>query len=194
MATGAIVTNPATLAVRDPARGTVIDELPMDDPAAVAAAVARARSAQPAWGALGAKERGKLLKRARRAMVRVRGEIIDRLERETGKTRFDVAGELMGVCMDVGHLVRRAPRWLRTERVSARPLFGKRGYVVYKPRGVVGIISPWNAPLNLALGDAVPALLAGNTVVIKPSELTPLATVRAVQAASSTCRRTCSRS
>jgi acyl-CoA reductase-like NAD-dependent aldehyde dehydrogenase len=182
MATGAIVTNPATLAVRDPARGTVIDEIPMDDAAAVGAAVARARAAQPAWAALGPKERGKLIKRARRAMVRVRGEIIDRLERETGKARFDVAGELMGVCMDIGHLVRRAPKWLRTERVSSRPLFGKRGYVVYKPRGVVGIISPWNAPLNLALGDAVPALLAGNTVVIKPSELTPLATVRAVQA------------
>jgi acyl-CoA reductase-like NAD-dependent aldehyde dehydrogenase len=182
MATGAIVTNPATLAVRDPARGTVIDELPMDDPGAVAAAVGRARAAQPAWAALGPKERGKLVKRARRAMVRVRGEIIDRLERETGKTRFDVAGELMGVCMDIGHLARRAPKWLRTTRVSASPLFGKRGYVVYKPRGVVGIISPWNAPLNLALGDAVPALLAGNTVVIKPSELTPLATVRAVQA------------
>jgi betaine-aldehyde dehydrogenase len=59
---------------------------------------------------------------------------------------------------------------------------GKRGFVVYKPRGIVGIISPWNAPLNLALGDAAPALLCGNAVVIKPSELTPLATRRAVEA------------
>ena len=53
---------------------------------------------------------------------------------------------------------------------------------MFKPHGVVGIISPWNAPLNLALGDAVPALLAGNAVVIKPSELTPLAVRRAVEA------------
>jgi acyl-CoA reductase-like NAD-dependent aldehyde dehydrogenase len=66
--------------------------------------------------------------------------------------------------------------------VSARPLLGKRGLVVCKPRGVVGIISPWNAPLNLALGDAIPALLAGNAVVIKPSELAPLAIRQAVQA------------
>ena len=182
MATAAISTDPARLAVRDPARGDVIDELPIDDPAAVSSAVARARAAQPAWAALSVKERGRLVKRARQAMVAVRGEIIDRLERETGKTRFDVAGELMGVCMDIGYLARRAPRWLRTERVSTRPLFGKRGFVVYKPRGVVGIISPWNAPLNLALGDAIPALLTGNTVVIKPSELTPLATLRALEA------------
>ncbi len=182
MATGAISTTIPRLTVRDPARGTVIEELDIDDAAAVASAVGRARAAQPAWAALSVKERGRLVKRARRAMVKVRREIIDRLERETGKARFDVAGELMGVCMDIGHLARHAPRWLRKERVSTRPLFGKRGFVVYKPRGVVGIISPWNAPLNLAIGDAVPALLAGNAVVIKPSELTPLATKRAVEA------------
>jgi acyl-CoA reductase-like NAD-dependent aldehyde dehydrogenase len=182
MASGAVSIDHAVLTVRVPARGTVVGELPIDDAAAVAAAVSRARAAGPAWAALTVKERGRLIRRARRAMVRVRAEIIDLLERETGKARFDVAGELMGVCMDIGHLVRRAPRWLRTTRVSAAPLFGKRGFVVYKPRGVVGIISPWNAPLNLALGDAVPALLAGNAVVIKPSELTPLATRRAVEA------------
>src|SRR5262245_12253699 len=86
MATGAIAT-PETpmLAVRDPARGTVIDELPIDDAAAVAAAVARARAAQPTWAALDVKERGRLVKRARRQLVRARKEILDRLERETGK-------------------------------------------------------------------------------------------------------------
>jgi len=169
------------LSVRDPARGAVIDELPIDDAAAVAAAVARARAAQPAWAAFSVRERGRLLKRARRGMVRVRAEILDRLERETGKARFDVVGELMGTCLDIGYLARRAPRWLKPLRVSTRPLFGKRGRVVFKPHGVVGIISPWNAPLNLALGDAIPALLAGNAVVIKPSELTPLAVRRAVE-------------
>src|SRR5262249_59192031 len=106
----------------------------------------------------------------------------DRRERETGKTRFEVVGELMGVCLDLGLLARRAPRWLATERVSARPLFGKRALVAYRPRGIVGIISPWNAPLNLALGDAIPALLAGTAVIIKPSELAPLAVLRAVEA------------
>ncbi len=171
-----------SLSVTDPARGTVIETLPIDDAEAVRAAVERARAAQPAWDALGVRERGRLVRRARRAMVRVRAEILDRLERETGKARWDVAGELMGVCMDLGWLVRRAPKWLATRRVSTQPLFGKRGLIAYRPRGVVGIISPWNAPLNLALGDAIPALVAGNAVVIKPSELTPLAVRRAVEA------------
>ncbi|HVO25303.1 MAG TPA: aldehyde dehydrogenase family protein [Candidatus Margulisiibacteriota bacterium] len=170
------------LAIRDPARGLFIEELPVDDGAAVAAAVERARAAQPAWAALPVGERARLLRRARREMVRVRAEIFDRLERETGKARFDVVGELMGTCLDIGYLTRRAPRWLAPLRVSTRPLFGKRGRVAFKPHGVVGIISPWNAPLNLALGDAAPALLAGNAVVIKPSEVTPLAVRRAVEA------------
>src|ERR1035437_3949890 len=101
-----------TLAVRDPARGTPTAELPVDDRAAVAAAVQRAHAAQAAWGVLPARERARLLKRARREMVVVRAEILVLLERETGKARFDVVGELMGVCMDLGYLARRAPRWL----------------------------------------------------------------------------------
>jgi len=172
----------ATLVVRDPARGTVIEELPADDAGAVAAAVARGRAAAPAWAALGPRRRARLVKRARREMVRDRAAILSLLERETGKARFDVAGELMGTCMEIGWLARHAAKWLAPERVSARPLFGKKAIVAYKPRGVVGIISPWNAPLNLAIGDAVPALLAGNAVVVKPSELTPLAVRRAVEA------------
>jgi len=173
---------PEALSVHDPASGALIETLPIDDDAAVAAAVARARAAQAAWAALPPRVRARRLRRARRELVHDRSAILALLERETGKPRFDVVGELMGVCMDLGYLARRAPRWLRSERVSTRPLFGKRGLVVYKPRGVVGIISPWNAPLNLALGDAVPALLAGNAVVVKPSEVAPLAVRRAIAA------------
>src|SRR5215813_12860524 len=137
----------ATLAVRDAARGDVIDTLPVDDAAAVAAAVARARAAQPAWGALPIRARARLVKRARRAVVRDRTAILDLLDRETGKARFDTVGEMMGTCMEIGYLARRAPRFLRPRRVSAKPLFGKRALVDYKPRGVVGVVSPWNAPL-----------------------------------------------
>jgi acyl-CoA reductase-like NAD-dependent aldehyde dehydrogenase len=172
----------ARLPVCDPARGEVLAELPIDDAAAVQAAAERARAAQAAWAERPVAERGRVLKRARREMVRARGAILEQLERETGKARQDVVGELMAVCLDIGYLVKRAPRWLRPRRVSARPLFGKRGRVVYRPFGVVGVIAPWDAPLTLALGDAIPALLAGNAVLVKPSELTPLAVCHAVEA------------
>jgi acyl-CoA reductase-like NAD-dependent aldehyde dehydrogenase len=171
-----------TLDVHDRCSGAVIASVPVADAAAVAAAVARARAAQASWDRLGVRRRATLLRLARRAMVQARAEILALLERETGKARFDVVGELMGVCLDLGGLTRRAPKWLKRRRVSTRPLLGKRGYIAYRPRGVVGIISPWNAPLNLALGDAIPALLAGNAVIIKPSELAPLAVARACAA------------
>jgi acyl-CoA reductase-like NAD-dependent aldehyde dehydrogenase len=173
---------PPPLTVRSPATGETIAELSVADPMAVAVAVERGREAGREWADRSPRERARLVRRARRDLARDRAAVLDLLERETGKARFDVVGELMGVCMDIGHLARRAPRWLRPERVSAWPLFGKKGRIVYKPHGVVGIISPWNAPLNLALGDAVPALLAGNAVVLKPSELAPLAVTRAVEA------------
>ncbi|MCW5889701.1 MAG: aldehyde dehydrogenase family protein [bacterium] len=182
MALSTAAPDPTRLVVLDPARGDAIEELAIDDVGAVDTAVARARAAQPGWAACDPRARARILRRARRELARDRRAILERLERETGKARWDVVGELMGICMDLGWLARRAPRWLRRQKVSTRPLFGKRGYVTWKPRGVVGIISPWNAPLNLALGDAIPALLAGNTVVIKPSELAPLAVRRAVEA------------
>lgn len=185
MASGATTTGaggPRTIAVRDPARGSTVAELPIDDAAAVASAVRRARTAQRAWGATPVRERARVLKRARKAMVRDRAAILDLLDRETGKARWDTVGELMGACLDLGWLARRAPRFLAPRKASARPLVGKRARVHYRPRGVVGIISPWNAPLNLALGDLVPALLAGNAVVVKPSEIAPLAVRRAIEA------------
>jgi acyl-CoA reductase-like NAD-dependent aldehyde dehydrogenase len=185
MATGASLEpggSAASLTVHDPARGDTVATLAVDDAEAVAAAVARARAAQPAWAALPVAQRARIMRRARRELVRERAAVLDLLDRETGKARWDTVGELMGVCMEIGYLARRAERFLRPRRASARPLFGKRALVVYRPRGVVGVISPWNAPLNLALGDAVPALLAGNAVVVKPSELTPLAVRRAIEA------------
>src|SRR5215510_7952189 len=95
------------LIVRDPARGTVVEELAVDDPAAVAAAVERARAAQGSWGACSVRERVKLLRRARRELVRDREAIFERLERETGKARVDVVGELMGICIESGYVMRR---------------------------------------------------------------------------------------
>jgi acyl-CoA reductase-like NAD-dependent aldehyde dehydrogenase len=168
--------------VHDPASGAPMATVPRQSPDEIAAAVARARRAQEDWARLSVRARSKLLRRARGAFVRARAEIIDLLARETGKTRFDATGEAVAVCLDVRAVCRFAPCALATRRVGSRLPGVKRRLVFYKPYGVVGVIGPWNAPLTLALGDALYALAAGNAVVVKPSEVTPLAVCRAVRA------------
>jgi len=168
--------------VRDPASERTVGQVPNDGPEVVARLVERARSARPAWEAMGPRGRGRALRTARRAFVRARREIVDLLAAETGKPMNDVVGEAFAVCLDVGSAVRHAPRALRPEVVGTRIPGGKTRIVRRVPHGVVGVIGPWNAPLTLTLGDAVHALAAGNTVVVKPSEATPLAVRRAVEA------------
>lgn len=172
----------SAIEVRDPARGTTIGSVALQAREDVEAAVARARATQPAWAALPVRERSRLLKSARKRFVGVRAEVIDLLARETGKTRFDATGEAMAVCLDVRAVCRYAARALAPRTVSRGFPFGKRRLVLHKPHGVVGVIGPWNAPLTLSLGDALYALAAGNAVVVKPSEVTPLAVACAVRA------------
>ncbi|MFQ5667736.1 MAG: aldehyde dehydrogenase family protein, partial [Candidatus Binatia bacterium] len=179
-----LVSNAAseTLEIFDKSTGELIEALPIHDAAAVERVVATAKGVQPSWSVMTPKARCQALKRARKQLVAARADILHALERETGKPRFDVVGELMAVCLDIGYLRRRAARWLKPRKASTRPLFGKRGMIYMKPHGVVGVIGPWNAPLTLTLGDAIPALLAGNAVIVKPSEFTPLAVKRALEA------------
>ena len=170
------------ISVIDKASGQVMEQLVVQDEAAVADAARRARSAQPAWHALPIKERIRLIKLARKEMLKDKDKILGALARETGKAPFDVTGEFFSVCLDVSHYSRKAAKWLKPKKVSTFPLLGKKGLIVYKPFGLVGVISPWNAPLTLALGDILPALYAGNAVLVKPSEITPLAIKYTVEA------------
>jgi len=172
----------STIDVRDPARGTPVGTVARRTREEVVAAVARARAAQPAWAALPVRERCRLLRAARKRFVGARAAIIDLLARETGKTRFDATGEAIAVCLDVRAVCRHAAPALAPRTVSRGFPLGKRRLVLYKPHGVVGVIGPWNAPLTLSLGDALYALVAGNAVVVKPSEVTPLAVSCAVRA------------
>ena len=172
----------ASIQVLDKATSQLIADLPVDNEQAVLAAANRARAVQPAWAALSVKERIALLKRARKELLKDKDKIRDALARETGKAAFDVIGELFSVCQDIGHFSKHARKWLQTRKVSTFPLLGKKGLIVYQPLGVVGVISPWNAPLTLAMSDVLPALYAGNTGLVKPSEITPLAVKYAVEA------------
>ena len=164
------VTNPATL--EEAARVPVFTE------AQVAQTVARSREAQKNWAALSLGARGKVLKRFRDACLDNKEEIAEALVAETGKPLAEAYGiELLYLSDMIGFWAKNAARFLADEKHSPHLLKTKRAYSVYKPRGVIGMITPWNYPLVLSIGEAIPALMAGNGVVIKPSSTTPMTTV-----------------
>jgi acyl-CoA reductase-like NAD-dependent aldehyde dehydrogenase len=168
------------LAVRDPVSGALLAELPELDAEEVAALVARGRAAQPAWQAMGFDGRGRVLRRARRWVADNADRIARTIVSETGKAYEDAwLAEVSYGASAFGFWAGHAPRWLAERRVrSAAPaVLGKRLLVRYEPLGVVGVIGPWNYPLTNSFGDAIPALAAGNAVVLKPSEHTPLTSI-----------------
>jgi acyl-CoA reductase-like NAD-dependent aldehyde dehydrogenase len=163
--------------VRDPVTGAQIGDVPELGPDAVGALVARAREAQPGWQALGFDGRGRVLRRMQRWVVDHADRIARTIVSETGKAYEDAQlAEVMYGASAFGFWAKRAPRYLADRRVrSAAPaVLGKRLLVRYEPLGVVGVIGPWNYPLTNSFGDCIPALAAGNAVVLKPSEHTPL--------------------
>lgn len=166
-----------TIQVRNPATLELVKELPVASPAAVAAAVAQARQAQAGWQHTSFTERASLLYRLRDLLLDDGDKLADILTSETGRPRAEVYGnELFYLCDAIGAWAKNSKGYLRRRKISPSfPLVkANKVYSTYAPLGVIGIISPWNFPLTLTLGEALPALMAGNAVVIKPSELTPL--------------------
>jgi len=163
--------------VRNPATGEVIGNVAAMSPEGVAEAVARARAAQPAWEASGFAERGRILRRAQKWTLDNSERIIDTIVRENGKTYEDAQlAEISYVASAFGFWAKNAPEFLADEKVrSASPfVIGRKLTVRYAPIGVVGVIGPWNYPLTNSFGDCIPALAAGNAVVLKPATLTPM--------------------
>jgi succinate-semialdehyde dehydrogenase/glutarate-semialdehyde dehydrogenase len=136
--------------------------------------VARARAAQRAWARVPLARRARRLRDVRRLLVAELDEIVATVRRETGKPRLEaLAHEGLNVLNLVRFCEHRAPRVLRRRRVSTGIFLNKRAHKQYEPLGVIGIISPWNFPFMLPALAAVPALVAGNAVVLKPSEIAP---------------------
>ena len=173
-----------TIDVRRPADGSVLTTIPVDSPERVAEVVARVRSNQPAWEALGNRGRAKWLYKLRDWLLDHAEEIADTMQAETGKVRAEAAGEVIYLTDLINFYGRKAEKFIGEERVASHsPLMKtKKLRVQYRPYPVVGVISPWNFPLILSLGDALPALQAGAAVVIKPSEVTPLGIAEIVEA------------
>ena len=164
-----------TIRVRNPATLESIAELPIASSVEVAAAAARARRAQAEWQTKTLAERAKVLRRFRDLLIDEQDRLADIITSETGKPRGDVFGnELFYVCDVIGFWTNAANSFLKPQKIRPHLFKIKKVLSTYQPLGVVGIISPWNFPLVLTAGDAMPALMAGNAVIIKPSELTPL--------------------
>jgi acyl-CoA reductase-like NAD-dependent aldehyde dehydrogenase/choline dehydrogenase-like flavoprotein len=166
-----------TIEVENPATGEVIATVPKLGADEVSALVDRARAAQPAWEALGTDGRGEVLLRARRWLGHNSERVVETIVSETGKSWDDAEfSEVVYGVQALGFWPRVAPSYIADEEVeTANPFVrGRRLVVRYAPVGVVGVIGPWNYPLTNSFGDCIPALAAGNSVVMKPSEVTPL--------------------
>ncbi len=163
-----------------PATGELLGEVRTSTREEVHAAVGRARKAQAAWGVLPIEERCERLFRLRDALVDRAEEIVDVVSRECGKPRSDCLSHEVMVTVDLlTYYCKNAPRILAPHDIGLHLLKHKKSTVHLAPRGVVGIISPWNFPFVIPMGDVVAALVAGNAVVLKPSEVTPLTIAKA---------------
>jgi acyl-CoA reductase-like NAD-dependent aldehyde dehydrogenase len=171
--------NEDSIVVENPATGQVVATLPAATPEDVAAMADRARKAHPAWQAAGFAERAKVLSRFQKWMCDNADRIIDTEMSESGKTREDVTIELSLVIASAGFWAKNAAKYLKDEKVktSSPFLLGRKTLVRYEPVGVAAIIGPWNYPLANNIGDVFPALAAGNTVILKPSSVTPLTSI-----------------
>jgi acyl-CoA reductase-like NAD-dependent aldehyde dehydrogenase len=166
-----------SIAVENPATGEVIRSVPVTSADEVAAMVARGRAAQPAWEALGYDGRARILRRAQKWVIDNSDRIVQTIVSETGKAYEDAQfAEVAYAANAFGFWAKQAPEYLADEKIrTSNPMVAGRKLVVrYRPLGVVGVIGPWNYPLTNSIGDCIPAMAAGNAVVLKPSEITPL--------------------
>ena len=161
----------------DPATGDEIGRAPLASPEEVRQAVASARGAQPAWANLSFRERGRVILQARKLMLAERDEIAHLVSRETGKPVAEALSmEIVPTLAAMHYFAHASEKLLRPQKIDIGQygLMGRSSSIVFKPLGVIGIISPWNFPLATPADEVVMALMAGNAVVLKPSELTPL--------------------
>ncbi len=165
------------LEVRNPATLERVGAVPTTPPESVQEAVAEARLVQVAWAESTWEERRALLGRAAAFLLENLDEVAATITAETGKPLLEaITSDAFPALDSLVWLGGNAERILRPERLRfPQPhLRHKRGWILYEPRGVVAIVSPWNYPLGLPLTQTASAVVAGNAVVLKPSELTPL--------------------
>jgi acyl-CoA reductase-like NAD-dependent aldehyde dehydrogenase len=176
----------SVIEVENPATGEVVCTVPVLGEAELAEMARRGRVAQVSWAAAGFAQRGAVMRRLQRWMLDNAARVIDTVLSETGKTREDAQLTDLGYTVAaLGFWAKQAGKYLADERVASwnNPVtIGKRLIVRYEPVGLVGVIGPWNFPIVNSFGDCIPALMAGNSVILKPSEVTPLSALLIEQA------------
>ena len=162
-----------SLTVTAPFTGDTVGSVPACTPADVRDAAERARAAQESWAARPVGERTAAVEQFASLVADRRDDLLSLIQLESGKARYDAQEEVLDVRLTAGHYADRTAAYLRPEpKAGAVPLLTQvRQH--RDPYGVVGFITPWNYPLTLAVSDALPALLAGNAVLVKPAEQTP---------------------
>ncbi|MCW3002076.1 MAG: aldehyde dehydrogenase [Conexibacter sp.] len=163
-----------TLEVLEPATEQVLERIARAGVEEVDAAVARAKAAFPAWRAVAPGDRARLLRRLVSAMEDAHEELSVLEARNAGKPIASARGEI-GMAIETVRYYAGAPERLLGDTI---PVAGGMAFTVREPLGVVGLITPWNFPLSIACWKMAPALAAGNCVVLKPAELTPLTALR----------------
>lgn len=170
--------------VENPATGEIIAHVPDMTAEQVAEMAARGRAAQPAWDAYGFEGRGRILKRMQKWVLDNADDIIATIRSETGKTFEDAQlAEISYGAAAFGFWADNAEGYLADEKVKSSAVLvkGKKLILRHKPLGLIGVIGPWNYPLTNSFGDCIPALAAGNAVILKPSEITPLTSLKLLE-------------
>jgi acyl-CoA reductase-like NAD-dependent aldehyde dehydrogenase len=163
--------------VENPATGQIVASIAVVTPEQIPERLERARAAQPGWEALGFEGRARLFRRCQKWVIDNSDRVIETIISETGKAWEEAQlAEVSYAASAFGFWAKNAGDYLADERVKTASPFvkGRKLVVRHVPVGVVGVIGPWNYPLTNSFGDCIPALAAGNAVILKPSEVTPL--------------------
>lgn len=157
-----------------PFTGEKLADLPESTPEDVGHAYEQARRAQAVWAQRPVRERAAVLLRFHDLVLERQAEVLDLIQLETGKARLHAHEEVQAVAVAARHYGRKATSYLKPKRHAGAMPTLTRVTELRHPRGVVGQIAPWNYPLELSVGDAIPAFVAGNAVVMKPDTETAL--------------------
>ncbi|WP_233359477.1 succinic semialdehyde dehydrogenase [Streptomyces sp. GMY02] len=170
----------ARVTTNAPYTGAPLADLPVSTPADVEDAFARARIAQKTWAATSFRRRKEILLRFHDLVLARQDEVLDLMQAENGKTRRDAFLEVTDIAITSRYYARNAAKYLQPKRRRGAIPVLTHTTELRHPKGVVAVVSPWNYPLSMAAGDAIPALIAGNAVVQKPDTQTALSALWAL--------------